>query len=456
MYLDHFGLHEAPFRITPHTEFFFAGAKRGATLDALIYAILHDEGIVKVSGEVGSGKTMLCRVLLERLPQTVRTVYLANPTLSREDILFTIAEELHLEPPTQARPAAILRLLQEHLVESFEAGSQVVILIDEAHAMPVDTLEEVRLLSNLETKRNKLLQLVLFGQPELDETLARADMRQLKERITHNFALEPLLREDVSSYIEFRMRAAGYKGPQVFTPAAIRRIAGISMGLTRRVNILADKALLAAYAEGSHQVGPREIEAAVRDTEFSPALGSRRSTIAGMQRIVIPAFVALIVGAGVTYWSMRGQALDRPVATQPASAESHAAPSQPAASASAPDLKFPAQAYAAPRAGATTEQAYRTGEQWLRDAPADRWFVQLLRVGDEPATVNAYLRIVPPALIESGMVRAYRVSFGDKKLRLGVIYGDYATAEEANQALASLPQELRIGQPFVRQVQKLR
>jgi type II secretory pathway predicted ATPase ExeA/septal ring-binding cell division protein DamX len=271
MYLDHFGLNEPPFRITPHTDFFFDGANRGATLDALIYAVTHDEGIVKVSGEVGSGKTMLCRVLMERLPETVTIIYLANPSLSRDDILYAIADELRLDIPDSARNSAVMRALHDHLIKSFSEGRQVVVLIDEAHAMPVETLEEIRLLSNLETNRNKLLQLVLFGQPELNDILARPDMRQLKERITHNFGLEPLVRDDINHYLDFRMRAAGYRGPNVFSPPALKLIEQSSLGLTRRINILADKSLLAAFSAGSHQIGPKEIQAAIRDCEFSEA-----------------------------------------------------------------------------------------------------------------------------------------------------------------------------------------
>ena len=149
LYLEHFGLSEPPFRITPHTDFFFDGADRGATLEALIYAVLHDEGIVKVSGEVGSGKTMLCRVLMERLPQHVATIYLATPSLARDEILYAIADDLELKLSPERRSVA-LRELQEHLIALYGAGRRVVILIDEAHVMPEDTLEQVRLLSNLE------------------------------------------------------------------------------------------------------------------------------------------------------------------------------------------------------------------------------------------------------------------------------------------------------------------
>ena len=153
LYLEHFGLAEPPFRITPHTDFFFDGADRGATLEALIYAILHDEGIVKVSGEVGSGKTMLCRVLVERLPAHVETIYLATPSLGRDEILHAIADDLDLKLPAE-RTAVALREMQEHLIRLYAAGRRVVVLVDEAHVMPDETLEQVRLLSNLESNRH--------------------------------------------------------------------------------------------------------------------------------------------------------------------------------------------------------------------------------------------------------------------------------------------------------------
>src|SRR5262245_51163798 len=201
LYLEHFGLKEAPFRITPHADFFFDGADRGATLEGLMYAILHDEGIVKVSGEIGSGKTTLCRVLIERLPKEVETVFLANPSYSRSEILHAIAEELGL-PVGEERAPGALRGLQAKLIELHAAGRRVVVLIDEAHAMPEDTLEQVRLLSNLETSRHKLLQIVLFGQPELDEALAKSSLRQLKDRITHSFRTRPLTTEEVGKYVD--------------------------------------------------------------------------------------------------------------------------------------------------------------------------------------------------------------------------------------------------------------
>ena len=236
------------------------------------------EGIVKVTGEVGSGKTMLCRMLLERLPENVETLYLANPSLSRQEILGAIADELGV--PTDGKAThSLTRALQDALIERYAAGKRVVVLIDEAHAMPAESLEEIRLLSNLESKANKLLQIALFAQPELDERLAANDMRQLRERITQHFSLTPLKPPDVANYIEFRLRAAGYHGPNPFSEQAVKLIAEISEGLSRRINILADKALLAAYSNGSHRVDSAEIRTAAQDARFLTADARETGTL---------------------------------------------------------------------------------------------------------------------------------------------------------------------------------
>jgi len=471
MYLEYFGLKEAPFRITPHTDFFFQGANRGATLEALQYAILHDEGIVKVSGEVGSGKTMLCRVLMERLPATVETIYLANPSLSRDEILFAIGDELKLQLE-QDRSTRILRSLQEHLLRLFGEGRRVVVLIDEAHAMPDETLEEIRLLSNLESNRHKLLQIVLFGQPELDEHLDTAGMRQLKERITHSFLLEPLVRGDIENYVDFRMRAAGYRGPKVFTREAIRLIARASQGLTRRINILADKALLAAFAGGTHAVTAAEVKRAVRDSEFYRAKS-------GVQKLRIGA-IALVIGL-VLGWATHmllslGAAPPRAQASPAAAPATHSRPdttstaptASPAAVLAAPSPMVPAakpvlvsagdvpdRKPVAPAQGELARKRFEATQTWLRNTPGDWYAIQL-------ATVNAsalpqledFLRKAAAAL-PGGELLVYSVKI-DGQQHYRVAYGSYPSAAKALEAMKGLPQLLAAYQPYARSVERMR
>ena len=272
MYYSHFGLRQAPFKITPNTEFFYTGGNRGPILEALIYAVTHGEGIIKVTGEVGSGKTMLCHMLPTRLPPHIVTAYIANPSVSPEEILRAIAFELQIDVSRSPARLEVMQALHDYLLKRHAEGKRVVVLVEESQSMPLATLEEIRMLSNLETKNDKLLQIVLFGQPEIDDHLRQPSIRPLRERITHSFRLEPLVRSDVESYIDFRMRAAGYRGPNVFAPAALKMIARTSEGLTRRINILSDKSLLAAFADSTHQVGAKHARAAVHDSEF----GGRR------------------------------------------------------------------------------------------------------------------------------------------------------------------------------------
>ena len=259
MYLEYFSLKRHPFRITPDPSLFFPGGThgRGVVLDALVYGITTGEGILKVVGEVGSGKTMLCRMLEERLPPSIEIVYLANPNLTARDIVYAIAFELKLEVDSSTDRLLVMQKLQNYLLQKHAAGGSVVVFVEEAQGMPLETLEEIRLLSNLETHRHKLMQIVLFGQPELDRKLQSKSIRQLRERITHSFDLDPLSPQDVREYLHFRLQQAGCPWPQLFHPRAEKMVAAASNGLTRRINILADKALLAAYADPSMRQEPR-------------------------------------------------------------------------------------------------------------------------------------------------------------------------------------------------------
>ncbi len=261
MYLDYFSLERHPFRITPDTSLFFSGGDqgRGVVLEAMLFGIESGEGILKVVGEVGSGKTMLCRMLEERLPETTEIVYIANPRLSPDEILYAVAFELKLPVRRDTSKLLVMQQLQSYLIKQHTANRKVLVIIEEAQGMPVETLEEIRLFSNLETQVDKLMQIILFGQPELDRNLSSKNIRQLRERITHSFHLNPLTTSEVSEYVRFRLGAAGCPCPQLLSRRAEWLLSKASGGLTRRINILVDKALLAAFAEDV--LGSRELDA---------------------------------------------------------------------------------------------------------------------------------------------------------------------------------------------------
>ena len=290
MYLEYFGLSKPPFRITPDTHVFFEGSDRGPTLHALIYAIQNGEGIIKVVGEVGTGKTMLCRMLPAKVSGDIDWVYLAYPNLSPEQILQEVARELHLDLDKYPDKLVVMRELQSALLERYANNRRVVVLVEEAQEMPLETLEELRLLSNLETDEHKLLQIVLFGQPELDEKLAARKIRQLRERITHSLYLPPLPLDDIHAYLNFRIRASGYTGPELFSRKVAKAIERYSHGLIRRINILADKALLTAYARDSYDLKVNDIEIAAHDSQYQP----RRRKWPWSQAIASAAFVLLM------------------------------------------------------------------------------------------------------------------------------------------------------------------
>ena len=450
LYLEHFGMREPPFRITPHTDFFFTGANRGPTLEALIYAITQDEGIVKVTGEVGSGKTMLCRMLLERLPAHVETLYLANPSLSRSEILGAIADELGI--PTDGKAThSLTRALQDALIARYAEGKRVVLLIDEAHAMPAESLEEIRLLSNLESKATKLLQIALFAQPELDERLAATDMRQLRERITQHFNLAPLKQADVAAYLEFRLRAAGYHGPNPFTDEAIRQITRISEGLSRRINIIADKALLAAYSNGSHKVDVGEVKTAEQDARFSPL---QAKTAFNAQPLLwglaSAGMAAVLIAMVVTVGSRPDSPAARAEPTPPPQAASNTA----TATRPTPTAPLPA-ATEKIRFGPLTRQHLAQYEEWIKDAPRQRYFIQLLATdATHTGEVEGFLARAVAAL-EPAQIRVYRSSLSGRD-RVGVIFGDFDTREEAVAAMQAMPDSIKTIQPFPRQVSKLK
>lgn len=460
MYYAHFGLKEPPFKITPNTEFFFSGGNRGAILDALIYAINGGEGIVKVVGEVGSGKTMLCRMLQTLLPEKVESIYLANPSMAPEDVLHAIAFELQLKLPKNADRLKVMQLLQNYLLEHHAEGRQVVVFVEEAQGMPLATLEELRLLSNLETGHDKLLQIVLFGQPELDKNLNEVQIRQLRERITHSFNLGPLTEDEVGEYIIFRLRAAGYFGPHLFTKSAIRKLSNVAQGLVRRVNILADKSLLAAFSENVYQVTPKHVSAAINDSEFGAIPSSTRFTGKWLYAAVA---ATLLAGLGLGYFLSQWHTKTSHPASQQVNetAKARNNPSVDSKPTTVPVLKLnnatvAAEVLSAAQQAAIVseptdilEQRIEATKTWLNTHPASTVSIQVLGSAND-GLIKAQLEGLGRQL-GGDNIYVFRTRVGSKPY-VSILYGSYASRGEALQAMGNLPESIRAGNPQIRTV----
>ncbi|WP_108649170.1 ExeA family protein [Dongshaea marina] len=268
MYLDFFGLNEAPFGLTPNTQFYYQLPPHEEALEVLLTALQSGEGFIKVTGEVGTGKTLLCRKLLNELPESFVTAYFPNPCLNPEKLNQALALELGINV---GEPSALSLTDRIHhrLVELKAQNRRVVVLLDEAQALPDESLESLRLFGNLETESSKLLQVVMFGQPELDLRLARGHLRQLRQRISFSYQLRALQSGEVGAYIEHRLRVSGYRGASLFSPRAVRLISRGSRGIPRLINLLAHKSLMLSFGQGQFAIGHREARRAIKDTEDS-------------------------------------------------------------------------------------------------------------------------------------------------------------------------------------------
>ncbi len=439
MYLNYFGLARAPYRITPDTELFYGGAERGDILDALAYAIVSGEAITKVVGEVGSGKTMLCRMLEHKLPDNVEIVYLANPSLPPENVLHAIALELDLPINVEDNRLYVMKLLQDYLLQRHSENCQVVIFVEEAQGMPLATLEEIRLLSNLETQHHKLLQVVLFGQPELDDGLKARSVRQIKERITNSFYLAPLRRAEIRDYLAFRLHLAGFRGASVFSAVAIWLITCFSGGLMRRINIIADKAMLAAFSSGSRVVTAQHTWSAIRDCEFIC-----------LNRWLRPLLITAVISVAVLALGMFNQLnVHNPVqvpsvamaAVKPQASEllSHKAtiPNNQQA------IHLKAESILEYRLGLT--------QNWLTKVKPKYFTIQVLWAQpDEQLALEEFLREAEQNK-ELDQLFVYRAG-GDAAGPINVVFGEFSSYALAKAALESLPPSLKRYQPFLRNV----
>lgn len=271
MYLQFFHMSEMPFTLLPDTSFFYESESYREALDVLIVAIRSGEGFVKVTGEVGTGKTMLCRKLLNLLAtDQFVTLYIPNPYMTPNQLRMALADELGItyshSSDNEITSYQLLKDISQQLMAHHKQGKRIIICLDEAQAMPVETLEALRLLSNFETEKNKLLQIVLFGQPELDERLNQQCNRQLKQRITFSYALRPVDRNSLPGYINHRLRIAGYQGGDLFSDKAMDKIYLASNGVPRIINTLCNKALILAFGQGLNNVARKHVDLAIADT----------------------------------------------------------------------------------------------------------------------------------------------------------------------------------------------
>jgi MSHA biogenesis protein MshM len=300
MYLEHFGLKEHPFSLTPNTQFFLNMASYQKAYNMLMISIANREGFIKVVGEVGTGKTMLCRKVLNSLGENQDayvTAYIANPVLSPKGLFLAFAEELGLDADIETGHHSLLNRISRRLMELAAEGKQVVLFIDEAHAMPEQTLEALRLLTNIETEQAKLFQVVLFAQPELDDMLRQKSLRQLLQRITFSYRLETLDREGLERYVGHRLSTAGYNGSALFSRKALNLLQNASEGIPRVVNILCHKALMVAFGKGERVVEAEHVRRAAEDTEGVTV--KKESLTPGL---VMGMTGGLVLSAGILYY----------------------------------------------------------------------------------------------------------------------------------------------------------
>ena len=270
MYLDFYKFSERPFNLTPDPRFLFYSERHREALNHMLYGVQERKGFIQITGEVGAGKTTLCRAFLERLDGDYTTALVLNPVLTANQLLRAILVEYGVPVPYNNRAQALERL-NRFLLDELSAGRDVVLIIDEAQDLTPELLEQVRLLSNLETDQVKLLQILLIGQPELRERLDGRELRQLRQRITVRYHLSPLERAEADRYIAHRLQVAGAGDPPTFTPAALRRIYRYSAGVPRLINAACDKSLLAGYADGEREISGRHVRRAIRTLEGKAA-----------------------------------------------------------------------------------------------------------------------------------------------------------------------------------------
>lgn len=459
LYLEHFGLSKPPFQITPDLDFFFSGGRRGDILSALLHVAAHDEGIITLVAEVGSGKTLLARLMISRLGAAVCAVYLANPCFSRDEIIAAIGRDLGLTDMGSSIEGK-LALLRDELLRRHAAGQRVLLVIDEAHAMPAESLEEVRLLSNLETGQHKLVNIMLFGQPELDGLLAEPRLRQVRDRVIHRFVLPPLQADEASAYIDHRLRAAGWHGARLFSAAALARLVKASEGRARRINLLADKALLAAYAQGARSVEAAHVASAVQELpleHMAPAT-AKRYRWQWMATSLALALVMTTLTVGALGWyrnaapafGIQARPVDPPSSTQSPAPAVALSPAPLTATSRAPS---PTVLPAASTVSTDLQTVLARTQTWLRRPDLDGYTIQLAAL---PSSIglDAYLAQAASQVDASQVYAQHSVYKG--KTYVSVYLGNFDSHRAAALQIEGLPDSLKHNRPLVRTWTKIK
>jgi general secretion pathway protein A len=344
MYTSFFGLQEKPFAITPDPRYLYLSERHAEALAHLLYGINEAGGFIQLTGEVGTGKTTVIRSLLEQLPGHADVALILNPRVTPAEFLLTICEELHVHVPESGRGSTktLMDLLGRHLLDTHARGRRVVLIVDEAQNLGTDTLEQVRLLTNLETATTKLLQIILIGQPELRALLDQPELRQLAQRITGRYHLDPLSTAESAGYVKHRMRVAGATA-EVFTPSALREVHRLSGGIPRVINVFCDRALLGAFTQEEHRVGAALVRQAASEVYGRPVPAP------WIKWTTVAAAAAAVVLLAVGVWSFVGNrsaapedAAAAPASTPPSAVGSAATPVDTAAAAPAPAPVEPA------------------------------------------------------------------------------------------------------------------
>ena len=315
MYEEYYGFTEKPFSLTPDPKYLYKSASHASAFELLQYAVRRREGFVVITGDIGTGKTTLCRALLEQLDRKTFTALVLNPFLSEEDLLRLVLQEFGVVSRAEVKRGRLAGISKQELIETLNEfllslqriGAQALLIIDEAQNLPLQVLEQIRILSNLETEKEKLLQIVLVGQSNLKDLLRRAELRQLDQRVSIRYDLKPLSAEETAAYVQHRLSVAGGGAAVTFAPKALARVHQFTGGIPRLINLLCDRALLTAYSARTNRVAPADVARAANSLELQRPARARR----GWVRQRLAAFAAGVVlavtlgGGAAAAWHYR-------------------------------------------------------------------------------------------------------------------------------------------------------